>query len=135
LQLDGPLANVDRSLAAAAHYNFAGMLDAVQPWTEYGLQVLTQINEAEAEAVIEDAATEGAEAEDAADEFEEEAIEEGGIGDLIENKAVFENIAQAKEHLQFAFDALRCFQGGSSVTYEEDGALVTHSELRFQDLK
>lgn len=140
LQLDGPLANVERPLAAATHFNFAGTLDALQPWVEYGLQVSAQFvpPPAEGAAAIEDAKKERIEdgaSEERVDEAEFGEIENRGIGDLIQPKSVFENLAQAKEYVQFGFDVLRCFQGVSSVTYEEEGALVTHSEWRFQDLK
>jgi len=140
LQLDGPLTNVDRPLAAASHFDFAGTLNALQPWVEYGLQVAAQFSAAAAEeAAAAEPALEVEVADDFDDadgtEFEDVEIEGGGIEDLIEPKAILENLAQAKEYVQFGFDILRCFQSVSSVTYEEEGALVTHSEWRFQDLK
>jgi hypothetical protein len=40
-----------------------------------------------------------------------------------------------KEQVAIALDVLKCFKGGSSVSYVEGKALVTHFELQFQDLK
>jgi len=37
LSLDGPLARRDRPLASAAYLNWAGLIDAVNPWIDYGL--------------------------------------------------------------------------------------------------
>jgi len=50
LSLEGPLADLDRPLAAAAYFNFAGFVDAVHPWVEYGFNLATdgEANEDEA---------------------------------------------------------------------------------------
>ncbi len=38
-KLDGPLADSDRPLAAAAHVNFAGLVDIADPWIDYALDL------------------------------------------------------------------------------------------------
>jgi hypothetical protein len=39
LQGEGPLAQSDRPLATAGHLDFARLVDAIEPWIDYGLQV------------------------------------------------------------------------------------------------
>ncbi len=39
LQGEGPLTQVDRPLAAAGQLDFARLVDAIEPWIDYGLQV------------------------------------------------------------------------------------------------
>lgn len=41
LSLEGPLADLDRPLAAAAYFDFAALVDAVYPWVEYGFNLAT----------------------------------------------------------------------------------------------
>lgn len=93
-QFQGPLAGHPEKLLHARHFNFAGVIDTVQPWVNYGFEVA---------------------------------------------------LAQSGEESNFAADAvhgqidsvlniLKCFRGASSVSYEEKGAIVTHSEAHFEDL-
>ncbi len=44
LQGTGPLADVNRPLAAATYLNFAGILEAIDPWITYGMQLSGQFN-------------------------------------------------------------------------------------------
>ena len=37
LKGQGPLANYDRPLAAAAHLDFARLIEALEPWIDYGM--------------------------------------------------------------------------------------------------
>ena len=37
LKGEGPLAKYDRPLAAAAHLDFAGLIEALEPWIDYGM--------------------------------------------------------------------------------------------------
>jgi hypothetical protein len=37
VQGEGPLANTNRPLAAAAHLNFAGLIEAIEPWINFGI--------------------------------------------------------------------------------------------------
>ncbi len=39
LQGSGPLANVDRPLGAAMYLNFAGLIEAIEPWIDFGVQM------------------------------------------------------------------------------------------------
>jgi hypothetical protein len=39
LESPGPLANVDRPLAAAGQLDFAGLIGALEPWVDYGIQL------------------------------------------------------------------------------------------------
>lgn len=41
---------------------------------------------------------------------------------------------EAKEQMRFLLGLLRCWQGFAAATYHEDGATVTHYEIRFADL-
>ena len=37
VQGEGPLADTNRPLAAAAHLNFAGLIEAIEPWINFGI--------------------------------------------------------------------------------------------------
>lgn len=45
-----------------------------------------------------------------------------------------QQISAMKDGGGFVFDLLRCFRGTTTVTYEEDTAIVTHYEVRFADV-
>lgn len=97
LQGQGPLANINRPLAAAGHLDFARLIAALQPWIDYGLK-LQQDQDLDAEPDDEDP-----------------------MGDI-------------SQQVHDVLEVLQCFQGIYLVTYEEDNAMVTHSQCRFTDL-
>lgn len=46
-----------------------------------------------------------------------------------------DDVAEQMVHIDFVMDLLECFGSMSSVSYPEDGAIVTHYEMSFQDLE
>lgn len=101
----GPLSNVDRPLAGAGYFNFAGFLDKVSPWVDY---IVTQV-----------AASQAISTEDTA------------LQDDLEQAPQLKAIL---DQIHTGFEIAKCFRGISSVTYIEDGVTVTHSESVFKDL-
>jgi hypothetical protein len=101
LAIDGPLANRERPLASAGYLNWAGLVEAMAPWIDYG------IDQAGSQP-----AAEGAPAG----------------GDPAATQAI-------KDQVRAALAFLQCLRTMSSVSYFEEGALVTHSEWRLEDQK
>jgi hypothetical protein len=119
LAIDGPLARRDQPLAAAGYMNWAGLVDAIGPWIDYGIDVGTQpparpIEEARREDKAEDQGQVAVELQD-----------DGGGAAL----KLF-----IKPQVKAFLEVLRCLGTSSSVTYVEDGAVVRHSEWHLQDL-
>ncbi len=93
-KFQGPLAGHPEKLLNARHFNFARVIETIQPWVGYGFEVaLAQSGEESNFAV--------------------EAVH-GQIDTILE--------------------VLKCYRGTSSISYEEKGAIVTHSESHFEDL-
>ncbi|MCI0359971.1 MAG: hypothetical protein L0211_15950 [Planctomycetaceae bacterium] len=103
--LDGPLARRGKPLASAAYLNWAGLLEAAAPWIDYGLNQSTEIPT-------------GAGPEAA--------------GDTAAMRAALQGV---KDHVHAVLAFLQCLRTMSSVSYFEEGALVTHSEWRLEDQK
>jgi hypothetical protein len=113
LEVEGPVANHDRPLASASYFDLAGLLDALLPWMDYGVD---QRDAIEAAAKAAAAAAGQPQEEEAPDEAVPEASPE-----------------EAKANTRFVLDLLKCLRTMSSVSYFEDGALVTHSEWHLVD--
>jgi hypothetical protein len=95
LQGQGPLAQTDRPLATAGHLDFARLVESVEPWVDYALQIVMG--------------------------FDLEGGAAGPMGDI-------------PQQVHDALDVLKCFRGVSGVTYQEGNAMITHTEVRFEDL-
>ncbi len=117
-ETDGILAQyAGKPLASAARFNCAGLIDAVMPWVEYGIdQLPTDVPIEALDDVEGDAAEPGA--------------EEG------EAKQVDPVLQPEDLKRQFArmMEMIKCFRGSSSVTFVEGKSLVTHYEWHFEDL-
>ena len=111
LEVEGPVADHDRPLASASYFDFAGLLDALAPWMDYGV---------DQRDAIEAAARVAAEAAGQPPEEEETP----------QPKASPEEV---KANTRFVLDFLKCLRTMSSVSYYEDEALVTHSEWHLVD--
>ncbi len=127
IEIDGgPLADRERPLATAARCNWPAFIDAVTPWVEYAVKL--KMPEAEEQAQAGDGESKvvqaGAQDDDADGKPADDADANGGT-DL---KSILEQIHTGAE-------ILKCFRGYSSVSYIEEGKLVTHFESVFQDLK
>ena len=113
LDIDTSL-KLDRPAAIVAHFQFAKLIDSIRPWIDYGFEVATGKLKVEEE-------------EDGDDESEDEANNDQAA---IAMQMGF-IIPQVQQFLQVS-TALQSF---SSVTYEEDGLWVTHSEVHLEDLE
>ncbi len=101
----------NRPAAMVVHFEFRKMIDAVRPWINYGLDV----------------AMGKLKTNDDEDEPEENGPAEQSpmmiqLGFIVPQIEQFLNVATA-------------LRSASSVTYEEEGLWVTHSETHFEDLK
>jgi hypothetical protein len=99
--------------------NWAAFVDAIGPWIDYGIDVATQPPAAapKEEVGVKD------------DDKPEVAVtlqDDGGGGAALK---LF-----IKPQVKAFLEVLRCLGTSSSVTYIEDGAIVTHSEWHLQDL-
>jgi hypothetical protein len=112
LKVDTSL-DLDRPAAVVAHFQFAKIIDAIRPWIDYGVDVATGKLKVEDE--------DGAEDEAEGDANNDQAAIAMQLGFVI---------PQVQQFLQVS-TALRSF---SSVTYEEEGLWVTHSEMHLEDL-
>ena len=112
--------DLDRPAAMATHVQFAKGIAAIRPWIDYGFDV------AIGNLKVED---EDGEAEDEAEDQERDAEAEQQRGAMAMQMGFF--IPQVHQFLEVV-TALRSF---SSVTYEEDGVWVTHSEMHLEDLQ
>lgn len=92
LECSGPLSDTDRPLAAASYFNFAGLIEAIEPWIGYGVNLAG-----------------------------------GGQGGG--------PMAAMAQQVTDVLNIVKCFRDVSSVIYQEGGAMVTHTECRFEDMK
>jgi hypothetical protein len=112
LQVDTSI-NLKRAAAVTSHVQFADVVNAIRPWIDYGFDVATGKLKLETE-----------------DDDEEESEEPDAQQQAMVMQMGFV-LPQIKQFLDFT-TALR---SASSVTYEEDGVWVTHSETHIQDLE
>ena len=102
----GPLLRRDRPLVSAAYFNWAGMVDMVVPWIDYGYEEFQRNQQAK--------------------------LAEFGIEPDPEAAAQQKMIL---DQVHAVVNILKCFREYSSVTYKDAaGKNVTHYEWRFQDL-
>jgi len=147
LAVDGPLAQYyDRPLAAAAHCNFAGIIDAVIPWVDYGAMMAGMLMrppeppDLGPQGIDEGFGGLGAAPVERPVALADDALAQaqppdfgppdGPPGFDPAQMMIQAVVAQIKQGLEVA----KCFRGVSSVSYFEDEVLVTHSEWHFQDL-
>ena len=153
LAVEGPLAQYyDKPLAAAGHCNFAGIIDALTPWVDYGgmmagmfmggggpdfgppvpdfgpgppIEGFGALRTAPVERSV--AVTDDALAQVPPDFG---PPPDGPPGFDPTQLMIQGIVTQIKQGLEVA----KCFRGVSSVSYFEDDTLVTYSEWHFEDL-
>jgi hypothetical protein len=104
--LNGDLIASRKNLGSATVFDFAGLVDAVRPWVEYGVKYY--------------------------------AVGVSPGEDVSEKLRSLENEPQMKfvlGDIRTGAEILKCFRGSTSITYLEEGATVTKSETRIEDLK
>jgi hypothetical protein len=87
LAATGPLADVERPLGAVSTFDFAGLLEALIPWMDYGMMV---------------------------------------SGEEVD--------ASIRQQIGTGIEIAQCFRGISGVSYKTGEAVVSHYEIRFEDL-
>jgi hypothetical protein len=113
LDVDSSL-DLDRPAAVVAHFQFAKLIDTIRPWIDYGVDV------ASGKITVED--DDGDDDEPEGDANTDQAAIAMQLGFIVPQVHQFLEVSTA-------------LQSFSSVTYEEDGLWVTHSEMHLEDLK
>jgi hypothetical protein len=104
--LNSDLVASRKNLGSAMVFDFAGLLDAIRPWVEYGVKYY--------------------------------AVGVSPGEDISQKLNALENEPQMKfvlGDIRTGAEILKCFRGSTSITYLEDGATVTKSVTRIEDLK
>jgi len=117
LAIDTPL-DLKRPAASVSHIEFHKMVGALRPWIDYGLDV------AMGKLKVED------EDNDAGNEENEE-----DTGAPQEQNPIMLQMGFIVPQVQQFLDVASTLRSASSVSYQEEGVWVTHSETHFQDLK
>ncbi len=103
--------DLDRPAAQIVYCEFHKMVDAIRPWIDYGLDVAMGNLKAE---------------DDDAEADEDDPPEQSPM--MMQMGFIVPQVHQF-------LDVATTLRSASSVTYQEDGLWVTHSETHFQDLK
>jgi hypothetical protein len=104
--------DLNRPAAQIVHFEFHKMIGAIRPWIDYGLDVAMGNLESE-------------------DGDEDESDEETPP----EQSPMMLQMGFIVPQIHQFLDVATALRSASSVTYQEDGLWVTHSESQFQDLK
>ncbi len=108
---------LDHPAAMVTHIEFAKMIEATRPWIDYGMDVASGKLKPKAKKD-----------EDSSDDSDDNTPPPGRSQAMISMGLI---VPQIEQFLEVA-TALR---SATSMTYEEDGLWVTHSETHIQDLK
>jgi hypothetical protein len=106
LQTRSKLISERATAGSAVHFDFAGLIDAVQPWAEGAMAHYLS-----ARGGGDDAAA------------------------ALKRAAEHPQFKDYFEQIRTGAEILKCYRGTTSVSYLEDGATVSHSESVFEDLK
>ena len=113
---EGPLAAVvDRPLAGAGVFDFPQLVDLALPWINEGVREYVRQMERAIEQNLGDPADDEGKADDKP---------------LVDSPAILATLAQVKQ----VGELLKAMRGMTSATYLEQGAKVTHRQVRFQDV-
>jgi len=112
-ELDTSL-KLDRPAAVVVHVEFAKFIDALRPWIDYGVDVATGRVKRSKDVEADD--------EDAAMRQRQQQQQMMAMGMIV---------PQVNQFLDF----VSVLKSATSMTYEEDGAWVSHSETHIEDLK
>jgi hypothetical protein len=106
---------LDKPAAMVMHIEFAKMIDATRPWINYGMDVAT--------GKIRPKAEKDPDSEDAEDTPRQPP------------SSAMMGMALIVPQIEQLLDVVVALRSATSMTYEEDGVWVTHSETHIQDLK
>jgi hypothetical protein len=113
--------DLNRPAAMVVHFEFAKLIERTRPWIDYGLAVAMGTLKNEKPADEDD------DGEDADDEEDEEEA-------APPSQLAFQMGFVVPQFYQF-LDVVSAVRSATSITYEEDGVWVTHSETHIEDLK
>jgi hypothetical protein len=141
LAVDGPLAqHAGKNAASASYVNFAGIVDALQPWIELAIRHGADLELPDLDdfdlpvpGLPGDAPLEGFEDEAAAEDSASVDEESEEVEPAATEPAY--DAEQAIAYFRTSLDFVKCLRGYSSVTFAEGDSLVTHFEWRLEDLK
>jgi hypothetical protein len=105
--------DLKRQAAVVSHLHFADFVNAVRPWIDYGFDVATGKLKLESE-----------------EEDEEESDDEANA----QQQAMVMQMGFVMPQIQQFLNFTTALRGFSTVTYEDDGVWVTHSETHIEDL-
>ncbi|HEX4412735.1 MAG TPA: hypothetical protein VH107_03845 [Lacipirellulaceae bacterium] len=116
LEIDTSL-KLDRPAALVTHVEFAKMIEAVRPWINYGLDIATGKIKPH----------KGKEAEDDSDDSDAKPP-------AAPTPAMIQ-MGMFVPQMQQVLDVASALKSATSMSYEENGLWVTHSETHIEDLK
>jgi hypothetical protein len=125
--------DLDRPAAAVVHVKVGAFIEKLRPWIDYGMAVALgnlKMDEPEDGGDEESDAENGSD-EDAANEEEDEEDEDKSSQP---SPLAFQLGFVMPQIYQF-MDVAAVFQSVTSITYQEDGVWVTHSETHIKDLE
>jgi hypothetical protein len=130
LEIDTSI-DLDRPAAAIVHVKIGAFVAKLRPWIDYGMAVAlgnlkNEVPEGDGD---EESDAENGSEEDAANEDEDEEDEPSQPSPL-----AFQLGFVMPQVYQF-MDVAAVFQSVTSITYQEDGVWVTHSETHIKDLE
>jgi hypothetical protein len=109
---------LDKPAAVVTHIEFAKLLEATRPWMNYGLDVaMGNLKPKKAESDSDD------------EEEESEEDEPAAPSNMMMQMGFI--VPQIQQFL----DVAAALKSATSMTYEEDGVWITHSETHIEDLK
>lgn len=110
---------LDKPAATVVHIEFARMIESSRPWINYGMDVMTGKIKPKVEK----------------SEVEEEGEEEEEPAPRQPPSAAMIQMGLFVPQFQQVLDVATALRSATSITYEEDGVWVTHSETHIEDLK
>jgi hypothetical protein len=118
--------DLKRPAAMIMHFEFAELIQKVRPWVDYGLGVAmgTIKNDPPAD-----------EEEDDEESSEEDSSEEGDDEEADQPNPIALQAGFVMPQFYQFLDVISAFRSATSITYEEDGVWVTHSETHIEDLE
>jgi hypothetical protein len=132
LEIDTSI-DLDRPAAAIVHVKIGAFVAKLRPWIDYGMAVALgnlkneePEDDGDEESDAEDGSDEDADNEDDGEEDEDEPSQPSPLA--------FQLGFVLPQVYQF-MDVAAVFQSVTSITYQEDGVWVTHSETHIKDLE
>ncbi|MEE9603534.1 MAG: hypothetical protein V3V75_09530, partial [Thermoguttaceae bacterium] len=123
IEREGPLERAGEPLYSATMFDFAGLIDVIKLWTQWGVAMYYQESAVAQQAVPRMFAV----------------SHSSGDGDFQtarfqQNDDDARQVRMILEQINTGFEILKVFRGLRSATYAEDGVVVTHGQIRLVDM-